>query len=345
MSNSLVSINLVVFNGEKYIRHSLMSVKNQAYPHGQIEINILDNNSTDATKKIVAELAGEFSDFLKFNLIESGKNVGMWPGHEELLKHSAGEYVVFLSVDVVLDKYFTSNAVKIMDKDSKIGAVQAKTYSYDVGNVGEGDLPKKIIDTCGFQAYKSRRIINMGHGEMDNGQFNQEKEIFAVEGAVPVFRKKALEGCRILGEIADHDMFWYAEDLDVAWRMRVFGWKQMFAPDVIAWHDRQTTKNLRKTFYDFIKIRRQIPLQKRRLEWRNIRFTVIKNDYIINILKDLPFILKREVMMLCYLLIFEPKVLSEMAVFFRLLPKILRKRKQIVNNRVVSSEEMRKWFK
>jgi len=30
--------------------------------------------------------------------------------------------------------------------------------------------------------------------------------------------------------------------------------------------------------------------------------------------------------------------------FFKLLPKMLRKRKQIMNNRVVSSEEMRRWF-
>ena len=202
----------------------------------------------------------------------------------------------------------------------------------------------ETIDTCGFEIYKSRRIINIGHGEIDKGQFNQEKEVFAVEGAVPVFRKDALEGCRIMGEIADHDMFWYAEDLDVAWRIRLFGWKQIFVPNVIAWHDRQTTKNLSKTFADFLKTRRQLPLKKRRLEWRNIRFTIIKNDYTINILRDLPYILKREIVMLGYLIIFEPKVLGEVPAFLKLLPKMLKKRKQIIKRRVASQEEMRKWF-
>ena len=159
-----------------------------------------------------------------------------------------------------------------------------------------------------------------------------------------MFRKDAFEGCRVLGEIADHDIFWYAEDLDVAWRMRVFGWKQVFAPDVIAWHDRQTTKNLSKTFADFLKIRRQLPLQKRRLEWRNVRWTIIKNDYTINILKDLPYILKRELMMLGYIIIFEPKVLAEIPSFIKFLPKILRKRRQIMKRRVASLKAMRKWF-
>jgi len=346
MSNSLITINLVVLNGEKYVRRCLDSVLTQTYSHGQIEINILDNGSTDNTLSIIKNLGFKIYNlgFAKFNLIESKLNLGMWPGHEELLKRSAGKYIVVLSVDVILDKDFISNTVKAMDKDDKIGALQAKIYSYDIDSLGEGELSKEIIDTCGFKIFKSRRIINIGHGEKDNDQFNQEKEIFAVEGAVPVFRKDAMENCRVADEIADHDIFWYGEDLDVTWRMRVFGWKQIFVPDVIAWHDRQTTKNLRKTFGDFLRTRRGLPLRKRRLEWRNVRFTIIKNDYTINILRDLPYILKREIMMLGYIIIFEPKVLGEMPTFFRLLPKILRKRREIMKRKVASPKEMRKWF-
>ena len=352
MSSNQLTINLVVLNGGKYIRHCLNSVKNQTHPHNQVEINILDNGSTDETKKIIKELAGEFSDFLKFNLIENDKNLGMWPGHEELLKHSPGEFVIILSVDVILDKDFVLNAVKAMGKDKKIGALQPKIYSYDVRGLEIRNSKLEIggtIDTCGFQIYKSRRIINIGHGEEDTGQFNREKEIFAVEGAVPVFRKDALKNCRVASEIADHDIFWYAEDLDVAWRMRVFGWKQLFVPGVIAWHDRQTSKSNAGngwwwSYIPRVKIRQQISIKKRRLEWRNLRFTIIKNDYTINILKDLPHILWREIKVLGYTIIFEPKVLGEVPNFLRLLPRILKKRGQIMKRRVASPEEMRKWF-
>ena len=214
MSNSIITINLVVLSGEKYIRRCLNSILAQTHPHNQIEVNILDNGSTDKTKEVIQDLETRVSDlgFAKFNLIESKLNLGMWPGHEELLKQSSGKYVVVLSVDVILDKDFISNIVRTMDKDEKIGALQAKIYSYDIDNVGEGELSKEIIDTCGFKIFKSRRIINIGHGEKDNGQFNEEKEIFAVEGAVPVFRKYALESCRVAGEIADHDIFWRSEE-------------------------------------------------------------------------------------------------------------------------------------
>lgn len=349
MNNELVTINLVVLNGEKYIRRCLESVLAQTYPHNLIELNILDNGSTDKTKEIIRDFGFRISDlgFAKFNLVESKLNLGMWPGQEELLKDSGGKYIVVMAVDVILDENFILNAVEVMEKDEKIGALQSKIYKYDLPDLKIENFKLKIdkvIDTCGFEIYKSRRIVNIGHGEKDTGQFSQEKEIFAVEGAVPVFRKEALENCRIDGEIIDHDYFWYGDDLDIAWRMRVFGWRQVYSPQVIAWHDRQTTKNLRKGFSDFIKIRKQLPIKKRGLDWRNVHWTIVKNDYTINILKDLPYILKREIVMLGYIIIFEPKVLSEVVNFLIFLPKILRKRKQIMRRRKASPEEMRKWF-
>lgn len=347
MSNPLFSINLVVLNGEKYVRYCLDSILAQTYPRNQVEINILDNGSTDSTKTIIKELANQFSDFFKFNLIENSKNLGMWPGQEELLKYSLGKYVVVMAIDVILDENFLKNAVDIIKKDEKIGALQPKIYNYDVRRLENESLKRNIIDTCGFKIYKSRRIINIGHGERDIGQLNQEKEIFAVEGAVPIFRRGALESCRVAGEIIDHDYFWYGDDLDIAWRMRVFGWKQIYSPSVIAWHDRQTTKSIKKYWLDYLRrvpIRQAIPIKKRRWEWRNTRFTIIKNDYTINILKDLPYILGREIMILGYMILFEPEVFLEVPIFLKLLPKIIKKRKQIMKRRVASPGEIRKWF-
>ena len=351
MSRPLVTINLVILNGEKYIRRCLDSVLAQTYPHELIEFNILDNDSTDNTKEMIDGFKFQVSSFKVFNFVESKVNLGMWPGQEKLLKDSAGKYVVVLAVDVILDENFLHNAVRAMEKDDKIGALQPKIYSYNLRDLETVNykLETRVIDTCGFEIFKSRRIINIGNGEKDEGQFGQEKEIFAVEGAVPVFQKDALEGSRVTGEIIDPDYFWYSDDLDIAWRMRVFGWKQLFAPDVIAWHDRQTSKSKAVggwwwSHLPRVKERQQIPIKKRGLEWRNTRFTVIKNDYTINILKDLPQILWREIMVLGYTILFEPGVFFQVPIFFKLLPKMLRKRRAVMKRRVSSPEEMRRWL-
>ncbi len=349
MSNTLVTINLVVLNGEKYIRHCLDGILTQTYPSESIEVNILDNGSLDGTTQTIKETISNKQElgFSKFTLHESKINFGMWPGQEELLKYSNGKYILALAVDVILDKDFVKNAVEAMGKDSKIGALQAKIYKYDLIN---DDVKKtNIIDTCGFEIFKSRRITNVGHGVEDHGQYDLlaggTSEIFGVEGAAPFFRREAIENIRINGEFCDHDYFWYGDDLDFAWRMNLFGWKQIFTPSVIAWHDRQTTKKLRQNFRDFLAIRKAISLRKRQLEWKNIRFTIIKNDYIINILKDLPYVLKREVMMLVYLIFFEPKVLLEIPSFIKLLSRMIAKRKEIMRKAKVSPTEIRKYFK
>lgn len=361
MSNLLVTINLVVLNGEKYISCCLDGVLAQVYPHELIEFNILDNGSSDKTKEIIRGLGFRISDleFVRFNFLESKLNLGMWPGQEELLKYSTGKYVLAMAVDVILDKDFVKNAVEVIERDTKIGALEAKIYKYDINEVGPRyeDRPRgKILDTCGFKIERSRRVTNIGHGEQDSGQYDNLGEIFGVEGAAPFFRREALEDCRVevrlqhgrsQREIFDHDYFWYGDDLDFAWRMNLFGWKQVFAPTVIAWHDRQTTKSLKKNWLDYIfrvPARQQIPLKKRQLDWRNTRWTIIKNDYTINIFKDLPFILAREMAVFGYTLLFEPKIFLEAGNFFKLLSKILQKRREIMKKAKVKPKDMRKWL-
>ena len=345
MSNPLVTINLVVLNGEKYIRHCLGRILEQTYPHEFIEFNILDNGSKDRTIESINGLVLSIKGFARFNFVESKLNLGMWPGQEELLKYSNGKYILAMAVDVILDESFIKNAVEIMERNSRVGALEAKIYNYSL--VNNEVKQTNIIDTCGFKIFKSRRIVNIDHGEKDNGQYDNLIEIFGVEGACPFFRRDAIENIRINGQLCDHDYFWYGDDLDLAWRMNMLGWKQVFAPTVVAWHDRQTTKSLKRSWLDYVlrvPIRHQIPLKKRRLDWRNTRWTIIKNDYIINILKDLPFILVREAAVFGYTLLFEPKVFLEVGNFFKLMPKMLKKRREIMRRAIRTPREIRRYF-
>ncbi|TSC92004.1 MAG: glycosyltransferase [Parcubacteria group bacterium Licking1014_17] len=333
--NPLVTINLVVLNAERYVKLCLDAVAAQTYKN--YELNILDNASKDSTVALIKKHG------IKHKLILNEKNDGMWLGQEKLLSHSRGEIIVFLSVDVLLSADFLENAVKIMGSDETIGALQGKIYRWQIDN-GRPEYTK-IIDTCGFEIYKSREILNRGHGAEDRGQFNKQEEIFAVEGAVPVFRKKAIQDSLLDGHLIDPEYFWYGEDLDFAWRMRLMGWKEIYDPSVIAYHDRQTTKRTRSTLIDFIRMRKTIPIFKRRLDWRNTTVTVLKNDFGWNLLKDLPRILWRQIPLLGYFLIFETPVILEVFNVLKQLPKIFRQRREIAARRKVTMGDMRSWFK
>lgn len=346
--SSLISVNYVVRNGGKYIHYFLNSIKNQTYR--DFEVHVLDNNSDDDTREIIRQ------KYPEFNLHESSENIGAWAGFEKLLGNSTSKYIICMT-DVILKENFLEKAVVILENNPDCGALQAKVYQMELYKNPEFaayDLQfteNKIIDTCGFKIFKSRKIINLGHGEKDKGQFNNTSEIFAVEGVVPIFRREALEDCKIEGWLIDPHYrvgaFGYGDDLDLSWRMRLLGWKQMFAPNVIAYHDRSTTKGYSKSlknYFQRIKERSKINITKRRLDWRNNRFTIIKNDYIINILKDLPHILLREIGVLGYTILFEPMVLAEFPNFIKYLPRMFKRRKIIMKRSKISSQEIRKWF-
>ena len=267
-----------------------------------VSINLVFHKEPSFFEPFVKSAREQTYQNIEINTLDTREdNIGFWAGQEKLLAQSTGKYIICMS-DVILEKDFVKNAVEILESDEKIGALQAKILQSD-----------GLIDTTGFQKFRTRRIINRGkqtHNEYPEG------EIFAVEGAVPVFRKKTLLS---LNYMIDPDFrigpMGYGDDLDLAWRIRNKCWKQWYAPNVIAYHDRSTRGP-----------RSSIPLIKRQLDWCNTRFSIIKNDDIVGLLKDSPFWLVREVAVLGYLFLFEPGVLRILPRFFRLLPRMIRRR-------------------
>jgi len=328
----LVSVSLVVRNGEKFIRRCLDAVKGQTY--GNVEVLVFDNDSSDKTLEIVRE---EYPDF---KIHQSKTNYAVGGGQNRALKLVSGKYILALCVDVILDKFFIENAVSLMEKHPDWGALQAKIYSWDI----KTGRKTRMIDTTGFEIFKSRRIINRGHGQMDKGQFQTIQEVFSFEGACPFFRRRALLESAIKGEVYDEDFFWYTDDIDLGWRMRLFGWKSVYAPSVIAYHDRQTTKRLSSGKLDFIQMRRRIPRLKRKLDMRNQYLMLVKNDILWLFLRHLPFFLWRQIQLLVYILLFEPFVFVSLPSFFRLLPRMIKKRRIIMKRKKVSIEEISRFF-
>ncbi|PIQ92560.1 MAG: hypothetical protein COV69_02280 [Parcubacteria group bacterium CG11_big_fil_rev_8_21_14_0_20_39_14] len=335
MNEPLFLINLVVKDGEKYIRKCLEAALNQDFDNYQVMV--FDNYSQDGTRKIVED------EFPEAKLIKFDRNYGLGGGFNRSLGHSDSKYAVLLCVDVILNPDFLKKVAQILEKDQKIGALQPKVLIWQ----SESDTFTNIIDTVGFEIFKSRRIINRGHGEEDNNQY-KEGEIFSYEGACPVFKREALEDVKMPfnnGEYLDEDFEWYADDIDLGWRMRVLGWKSYFSPKAIAWHDRQTTKRLKRGRKDFIKLRRKIPAKKRMLDFRNQRLAIVKNEFPLHFLKDFPYFFIREIQLLIYFLLFEQSSLFGIFSFFKLLPKMLKKRRWITERRRISRKEMEKWFK
>ena len=96
MEQKLVSVVIPVYNGEKTFRQCLDSVLRQGYDN--YEVNVVDNNSTDNTKKIIEEFQKKYKNL--FYYFEQEKSVGK--ARNLGINNSQGEILCFTDSDCIL---------------------------------------------------------------------------------------------------------------------------------------------------------------------------------------------------------------------------------------------------
>lgn len=323
----------------------MSSVFNQEYPN--LEVFVIDNNSIGESKTYLKKLAKENRPGVK--VVFNRKNLGYTGGHNQGIRISQGKYVLCLTQDVFLDKYFVQKAVEILERDNRIGAVQGKLLRWNLGNSSLGYAKNKeifyIIDSAGLAVLKNRRIINRGQGEIDEEQFEEPKEIFGADGAAPIYRRAALEDIKINKEYFDEDFFMYKDDVDLSWRMRLHGWKIVYQPKSIAWHDRSSGENASINYFAIIRERIKIGKFAKYLAFKNQRLMQIKNEQFWILAKHLPWFLIKEVSSWFYVLLFERFTWKAIKDLFKQAPQAWQKRKTIMAHKKVSAREMSKWFR
>ncbi|MFD0835490.1 glycosyltransferase family 2 protein [Mariniflexile aquimaris] len=117
MKNNLVSIIIPCYNQACFIEEALYSVLEQTYTNW--ECIIVDDGSTDDTKKIAQYWAEKDSRFIYFEKLNGGlssaRNVG--------ISKSKGTFILLLDSDDKYDFSFISKAINILEKDPNCGAV------------------------------------------------------------------------------------------------------------------------------------------------------------------------------------------------------------------------------
>lgn len=326
----LVSINIVAYNEEENIKKSLSSALNQSY--GPIEVFLIDNASRDKTVGVAESAYGDQA--VSFNIIRNKENLGFGGGHNIGFRNSRGEFVLALNADCELDKDYVKYAVEVFRKNPDVGGVQGKLSN-----------PRtKKIDTAGLLIFKNRRVINRGQGDDDLGQYDIPEEVWGIDGAAPIYRRTALEDTKVWNEYFDEDFFAYKEDIDLSWRMRLAGWKMYYEPQALAWHDRSAGEGTSKNPLEIIRERKKISQFAKYHSFANQRLMQIKNESLVIFLKHSYAILPKELLTWPYALIFERRGAKSAFKFFKLIKKMLRKRKVVMSKKRVNNSDMEKWF-
>ena len=115
-----VSIIMPAFNASKYLKRSIESILKQKYEN--FELIIIDDGSTDDTKKFIKEYAMKDNRIMP---IYSEINQGVSKSRNMGLKICSGDYVLFIDAD----DYITKDCIKIMvEKAIKYNADVLDSY-------------------------------------------------------------------------------------------------------------------------------------------------------------------------------------------------------------------------
>ena len=140
MNKEKVSIYIPAYNAENTIRESIESIFKQTLKFD--EIIVIDDNSTDATNKIVKE-------YKNINLIKNETNKGLGYNRNLGIKNSSNNIIASIDADVVLNDMWLEVMIEYFDKnqnlmcggkmsekliENKYNAWRAKYYSQNWGN-------------------------------------------------------------------------------------------------------------------------------------------------------------------------------------------------------------------
>jgi GT2 family glycosyltransferase len=317
-----VTIVQVVYNNRRFIEPVFSAIFNQTYKDFNVVAVISGND--DKGKELLME------KFPQVEIIDPGFNIGFAAGHNLVFDRYSSDFFQLVNPDLILEPDYIEQILKAFD-DPKVGAATGKLYQFkDLRLKIEDYRINKILDSTGVAIFKSGRARDRGQHELDSHQYDALTLVDAVSGAGCMYRNTALQATRYkllaTNEFFDPDFHSYWEDVDLSWRMKNAGWKNIFVPAAIGYHGRGagSSKNGYADVFGFIRHHKNLPLRIRRLNYQNHIFMYIKNSPYFY-----PQFFVREFFMLGYIIFFEISTLSILPGMLKLLPKMFKKRSLI----------------
>lgn len=255
-ADNRVSIVVPNYNGMAFVERCLKALTEDA---PAAEILLVDNGSTDGSREFVTE------HFPQIRVIALKENYGFCRAANEGMKAAGTPYVILLNNDTEVLPGFTEALVSALQLEPgafSAGAKMIQLYHQE-----------KIDDAGNFYCALGWAFARGKDKSVE--YYEKPDEIFAACGGAVIYRKALLERIGYL----DEAHFAYLEDIDLGWRARIAGWKNIYVPGAKVLHAGSGTSGSR---YNEFKVS---------LSSRNSVYLVYKNMPSLQILLNLPFLL------------------------------------------------------
>lgn len=209
-----VTVIIPNYNGKHFMEPCLKSLENQTFR--DFKLLVVDNHSTDGSIEYMN------SHYPEVELIALEENYGFSSAVNVGIKHADTPYVILLNNDTTVDPHYIEEMVNAIEQSSDIFSVSSKMIQMYHPELidSAGDL--YMITGWGICRGANRSVSN----------YQKTDEIFSACAGAAIYRKSAF---RRIGYF-DESHFAYLEDIDVGYRAKIFGYKNMYCPTALVCH-------------------------------------------------------------------------------------------------------------
>ena len=251
-----VSIVIPNYNGKHFLENCLKAVFAQTIEN--MEVIVVDNGSTDGSQEYLDTYPG-------VHVLKLDKNYGFCGAVNAGIKAADSEYVILLNNDTEVESNFAKELLSAIQADDKVFSCSSKMVQY---------YNRARMDDAGDYYCALGWAFGRGKGGLVEN-YDTPVNIFASCAGAAIYRKKMLES---LGYF-DENHFAYLEDIDVGYRARIHGYRNVYAPKAVVYH---VGSGFSGSAHNSFKVK---------LSSRNSVYLAYKNMPFLQIILNSPFLL------------------------------------------------------
>jgi glycosyltransferase involved in cell wall biosynthesis len=214
-STPVVSVIICTYNRSFWLRNCLESLVEQCRNANLVEVLIIDNNSSDDTRKVAEEYTSQLPNFRYFiektQGLSHGRNRGYW--------EAQGDLVAYIDDDARAHPDWVKSIIRFFEKHAQVTGVGGPYNAFSTVPIPDW-FPKEY----------GRRSLGEETREIRDDEW--------ISGTNMIFRKQALE------EIGGFDMslgmtgskISYGEETNLVRRMQAKGMQIYYCPAIVVDH-------------------------------------------------------------------------------------------------------------
>jgi GT2 family glycosyltransferase len=233
----------------------------RAQTYRNFEVIVADNASRDDSLELLAR------DYPEVKVVALPENRGFTGGNNAGIRAAQGTFIVLLNNDTEVDPHWLAEILAAFERHPAAGLVASQMKLFD---------RRDTFHTAGDYYRLDGIPGNRGVWEIDRGQYDREEYVFSACGGSAAYRKVMLDQIGLL----DEDFFFSCEDIDLAWRAQLAGWKCVYAPKAIVYHKLSATGGgATASFYDGRNFLYVIAKNYPASLWKNYRGLILRKQW------------------------------------------------------------------